>query len=56
MQSPDRLNSPNKLLPEEYEDYLVKIALPKSKADPFKVLGVSNEDKMAFFLLKWIFN
>lgn len=24
--------------------------------DPFKKLGVSNEDKMTFFLLKWIFN
>lgn len=24
--------------------------------DPFKRLGVSNEDKMTFFLLKWIFN
>jgi hypothetical protein len=24
--------------------------------DAFKRLGVSNEDKMTFFLLKWIFN
>lgn len=24
--------------------------------DPFKLLGVSNENKMAFFLLKWVFN
>jgi hypothetical protein len=24
--------------------------------DPFKRLGVSNEDKMTFFLLKWVFN
>lgn len=26
------------------------------KKDKFKSLGVSNEDKMTFFLLKWIFN
>jgi len=26
------------------------------KGDPFKLLGVQNEDKMAFFLLKWVFN
>ena len=25
-------------------------------ADPFKLLGVSNEDKLTFFLLKWKFN
>jgi hypothetical protein len=24
--------------------------------DQFQKLGVSNEDKMTFFLLKWIFN
>lgn len=24
--------------------------------DPFKLLGVSNDDKMTFFLLKWVFN
>jgi len=28
----------------------------KDKNDPFKKLGVSTEDKMTFFLLKWIFN
>lgn len=27
-----------------------------STKDPFKLLGVSSEDKMSFFLLKWIFN
>lgn len=26
------------------------------KKDKFRNLGVSNEDKMTFFLLKWIFN
>ena len=26
------------------------------KKDKFKSLGISNEDKMTFFLLKWIFN
>jgi hypothetical protein len=30
--------------------------LKKRNEDPFKLLGVSNEDKMSFFLLKWIFN
>jgi hypothetical protein len=30
--------------------------LKKRNADPFKLLGVSNEDKMSFYLLKWIFN
>jgi hypothetical protein len=24
--------------------------------DPFKLLGVSAEDKMTFYLLKWVFN
>ena len=24
--------------------------------DPFKLLGISNEDKMTYFLLKWVFN
>lgn len=27
-----------------------------AKKDPFKLLGVSQEDKMSFFLLKWVFN
>ena len=26
------------------------------RKDPFKVLGVSQEDKMTFFLLKWVFD
>jgi hypothetical protein len=26
------------------------------KKDKFRSLGVSNEDKMTFYLLKWIFN
>ncbi len=30
--------------------------LEKRNKDPFKLLGVSNEDKMSFFLLKWVFN
>lgn len=30
--------------------------LAKRNRDPFKLLGVSNEDKMSFFLLKWVFN
>lgn len=27
-----------------------------TRKDPFKVLGVSPEDKMTFFLLKWVFD
>lgn len=30
--------------------------LKQRNRDPFKLLGVSNEDKMTFFLLKWVFN
>lgn len=30
--------------------------LQSLKKDKFRSLGVSNEDKMTFFLLKWIFN
>ena len=30
--------------------------LLRSDKDPFMVLGVSNEDKMSFFLLKWVYN
>jgi hypothetical protein len=50
------------LMPEGYEDYLVredllkKKQLEKEQMDPFKELGVSKEDKMTFFLLKWVFN
>jgi hypothetical protein len=52
----------NDLMPEGYEDYLVredllkKKQLEKEQVDPFKELGVSKEDKMTFFLLKWVFN
>ena len=27
-----------------------------TRKDPFKVLGVSPEDKMTFYLLKWVFD
>jgi hypothetical protein len=27
-----------------------------NKEDQFRDLGVANEDKMTFFLLKWVFN
>jgi len=30
--------------------------LSKRIDDPFKALGVTREDKMTFFLLKWVFN
>lgn len=30
--------------------------LKKRNDDPFKLLGISNEDKMTYFLLKWVFN
>lgn len=30
--------------------------LKKRDDDPFTYLGVSAEDKMSFFLLKWVFN
>ena len=45
------------LLPAGYETHLLKEELMNSKKkDPFKVLGVSAENKMTFFLLKWVFN
>jgi hypothetical protein len=45
------------LIPEDYEDHLIREELLKhSNADPFRLLGVSNEDKLIFFLLKWKFN
>ena len=45
------------LIPEDYEDHLMREELLKNRnADPFKLLGVSNEDKLIFFLLKWKFN
>lgn len=43
-------------MPEGYENHLMREELLRSTKDPFKLLGVSNEDKMAFFLLKWVFN
>ena len=45
------------LMPNEYEDHLLREEVIRQRDDdPFKLLGVSNEDKMAFFLLKWVFN
>ena len=54
------------LVPSNYEEQLIQKKLDEDKLrgsaqytnskDPFKKLGVSNEDKMTFFLLKWIFN
>jgi len=44
-------------MPEGYENHLMREELvKKTQQDPFKLLGVSNDDKMAFFLLKWVFN
>ena len=43
-------------MPDGYENHLMREELLRSTKDPFKLLGVSNEDKMAFFLLKWVFN
>ena len=60
------LFEPESLIPKNYDEKLLvkqrmeeerkQWSLEKSKKDPFKKLGVSNEDKMTFFLLKWIFN
>ena len=47
---------PDQLMPEGYEHHLMREELLRSDKDPFKVLGVSNEDKMSFFLLKWVYN
>ena len=45
------------LMPDQYEDHLLREEVLKQRNDdPFKLLGVSNDDKMAFFLLKWVFN
>ena len=45
------------LMPAEYDDHLLRQEAMKQRSDdPFKLLGVSNDDKMAFFLLKWVFN
>ena len=53
---------PESLIPQGYEDQLLQKRKEEggnvfaNSKDPFKRLGVSNEDKMTFFLLKWIFN
>ncbi len=59
---------PDSLIPSNYDQELIKRQEEENKQklmesgqlnnskDPFKRLGVSNEDKMTFFLLKWIFN
>jgi hypothetical protein len=45
------------LIPKGYEEALMQKELEcPDWPDPFKLLGVSKEDKMTFFLLKWIFN
>jgi hypothetical protein len=45
------------LIPEGYDEHLMREELLANRnRDPFKLLGVSNEDKMSFFLLKWVFN
>ncbi len=48
---------PEELIPEGFEDHLMREGLLKKRNDdPFKLLGISNEDKMTYFLLKWVFN
>ena len=44
------------LMPEGYEEHLMREELLDTRKDPFKVLGVSPEDKMTFYLLKWVFD
>jgi len=44
------------LMSEGYEDALMREELMDTRRDPFKVLGVSPDDKMTFFLLKWVFD
>lgn len=44
------------MMPEGYEAMLLREELMDTRKDPFKVLGVSPEDKMTFFLLKWVFD
>lgn len=53
----------NALIPQDYDETLLvqkqleeQKKLESMKKDKFRNLGVSNEDKMTFFLLKWIFN
>lgn len=56
---------PESLIPADYNEQLIKKKAEEVRSgathqsnskDPFKRLGVSNEDKMTYFLLKWIFN
>ena len=44
------------LMPDGYDQALMREALLDTRKDPFRVLGVSPEDKMTFFLLKWVFD
>lgn len=45
------------LIPDGYEEQLMRAELLANRAkDPFAALNVSAEDKMTFFLLKWVFN
>lgn len=44
------------LMPDGYEETLMRQDLLDTRRDPFKMLGVSPEDKMTFFLLKWVFD
>jgi hypothetical protein len=57
---------PESLIPSDYDQQLIQKKQEEDRLrgshaysnakDPFRRLGVSNEDKMTFFLLKWIFN
>lgn len=55
MQKPYQPKEGEELIPSDFASHIVKTALKQSK-DPFKLLGVSSQDKMTFFLLKWVFN
>ena len=43
------------MIPSGYEQHLIRQPF-KNNEDPFKAMGVSKDDKMTFFLLKWVFN
>lgn len=43
-------------MPDGYDEHLMREELLNTRTDPFRVLGVSQEDKMTFFLLKWVFD
>ena len=48
---------PETLMPPDYEDHLLREEeIKRRAADPFEILGVSTDDKMTFFLLKWVFS